>query len=76
MNCYPLSNLSVGDFGYIKEIKTQIDMKRRLYDLGLIPGTRVTCLQKSIFGDPVAFLIRGAVIALRGVDSKRIYIDK
>ena len=34
-------------------------------DLGLVPGTRIQALRQSPGGDPVAFNIRGAVIALR-----------
>lgn len=48
---------------------------RRLLDMGLIEGTRISCLQKSPAGDPVAYLIRGAVIALRSEDSSQILVD-
>lgn len=50
-------------------------MRRRLQDIGLIEGTKVKCLQKSPAGDPVAYLIRGAVIALRSEDSSNILIS-
>lgn len=50
-------------------------MKRRLQDLGLVEGTRVICVQKSPFGDPVAYAVRGAVIALRGEDAQRVLLD-
>ncbi len=49
-------------------------IRRRLLDLGMIPGTRVECLQKSPAGDPAAYLIRGAVIALRCEDSALVQI--
>ena len=44
-------------------------MRRRLLELGLVPGTRVTCAAVSPAGDPAAYLIRGAVIALRRKDA-------
>lgn len=47
----------------------------RLRDLGLIEGTRVECLMKSPLGDPSAYLIRGAVIALRRSDAGEVEID-
>lgn len=50
-------------------------MRRRLQDIGLIDGTEVVCLRKSPSGDPVAYLIRGAVIALRSEDSSKILIE-
>lgn len=45
---------------------------RRLNDLGLLPGTRVRCVLKSPLGDPTAYRIRDAVIAIRAADSRQI----
>jgi DtxR family Mn-dependent transcriptional regulator len=39
--------------------------RRRLLDLGIVPGTPVTSELSSVTGDPVAYLVRGALIALR-----------
>ena len=49
-------------------------MRRRLLDIGLVEGTNIECLQKSPAGDPVAYLIRGAVIALRAEDSAAVLV--
>jgi len=49
---------------------------RRLQDIGFIPGTAVTCLQRSPLGDPTAYRIRGTVIALRREDAKNILLAK
>lgn len=48
-------------------------IKSRLYDIGLIEGTEVTCVGRSPSGGIAAFLIRGAVIAIRDEDSGFIY---
>ena len=53
-----------------------VRVSRRLLDIGLIEGTDVACLQKSPAGDPVAYMIRGAVIALRAEDSANILVDR
>ena len=50
-------------------------MGRRLRDMGLVRGTPVRCLQVSPLGDPVAYLIRGAVVALRRADSRMIRVE-
>lgn len=70
-----LAALSVGQSAYVSEIEGEPAMCRRLMDLGLIQGTRVTCLAKSPAGDPVAYLIRGSVIALRGRDARGILLE-
>ena len=59
----------------IKKLLTEGTMRRRLQDIGLIEGTCVECLQKSPAGDPAAYLIKGAVIAIRSEDSQFIVIE-
>ncbi len=69
-----LSALPIGHTARIHALNSDSAMKRRLQDIGLIEGTKVQCLQKSPAGDPVAYLIRGAVIALRLEDCANIVI--
>ena len=64
-----LSSLRCGQSAVVRTIETQGAMRRRLQDIGLISGTRVECVGVSPLGDPAAYLIRGAVIALRREDS-------
>lgn len=70
LNCLP-----EGQSAYVTEIHTEPSMHRRLADLGLIPGTQVTCLYRSPAGDPTAYLIRSAVIALRNHDAAQIRVE-
>ena len=49
--------------------------RRRLMDLGLIPGTTVAAEIRSPAGDPTGYRIRGAVIALRSVQADQIQIE-
>lgn len=49
--------------------------RRRLLDLGILPGTRVKAEYISPSGDPTAFRIRGAVIALRSDQADLISIQ-
>lgn len=39
--------------------------RRRLLDLGIVPGTLISVELSAVGGDPRAFIIRGALIALR-----------
>jgi DtxR family Mn-dependent transcriptional regulator len=48
--------------------------RRRLLDLGLVPGTEVTAELVSALGDPVAYRIRGALIALRRAQAAHVEI--
>ena len=69
-----LDHLSEGQSAYVTELNHENSLRQRLQDLGLIQGTRVTCLCRSPAGDPVAYLIRGAVIALRNRDASNIKV--
>ena len=70
-----LSGLNLGQRALVLDINSNDGMRRRLQDLGLTKGTEVSCVQKSPLGDPVAYLIRGAVIALRHEDSSCVQIQ-
>ncbi|MCM1363730.1 MAG: ferrous iron transport protein A [Faecalibacterium sp.] len=70
-----LTSLNEGDFGIVDSVTARSSIRRRLQDIGLVKGTRVLCLQKSIFGDPVAYLVRDTVIAIRNEDAADITID-
>lgn len=70
-----LCGLGVGTSARVAEVAGERAMRRRLMDMGLIPGTRVTCVAASPAGDPSAYLIRGAVVALRGRDAMGIQVE-
>lgn len=72
---FALDRLPEGQSAYVTEVQNEPSMRRRLADIGLIRGTRVTCLCRSPAGDPAAYLIRGAVIALRSQDAAWIQVE-
>ena len=73
-NSKALSELGRGQQAVVTELKLFNHMRRRLQDIGLIEGTVVKCVGKSPLGDPTAYLIRGAVIALRIEEASQIMI--
>lgn len=74
-NILTLDCVSNGCTAKVKKLLSTGSMRRRLLDIGLIEGTRVKCLHRSPAGDPVAYLIRGSVIALRSEDSSKIVVE-
>ena len=71
---FRLSELMEDEICIVKSINASTDIRRRLQDMGLIPGTRVQCVFKSPYGDPTAYLIRGALVALRKKDAENILV--
>ena len=66
-----LNQLKPGEEAVVTSISGE---NRRLRDLGLIEGTKVKCVLKSPLGDPAAYKIRGAVIAIRREDAADIKV--
>ena len=69
-----LGQISVGEDAEVLEINSDAAMRRRFLDIGLTCGTRIKCLHQSPCGDPRAYLIRGAVIAIRNSDANDITV--
>ena len=59
----------------VAEVGGESAMRRRLLDLGLIPGTWVTCRGRAPAGDPAAYAFRGCVVALRAKDAAAVALE-
>lgn len=72
-----LSELNLGDEARVVGILPRCRgvQRRRLLDLGLIPGTRVKAELRAAGGDPSAYRIRGALMALRSEQADQIEIE-
>ena len=69
-----LNDIAPGQHAVVSRLQSTGSMRRRLLDIGLVENTDVECLGRSPGGDPSAFLIRGAVIAIRSEDCADILI--
>ncbi len=67
-----LGGLKAGQAATVRHLAAVGAMRRRLQDMGVIEGTRIECVGISPLGDPAAYLIRGAVVALRRQDASGI----
>ncbi|MBE6638716.1 MAG: ferrous iron transport protein A [Ruminococcaceae bacterium] len=67
--------LQKGQSAKIYKINTKGDLRRRLMDIGLRENSYVRCVLVSPPGDPKAFDICGALIALRKIDCMDILIE-
>lgn len=70
-----LDRLNDGDRVVVKSLCVKNDMRRRLRDIGVVEGAIIERICGSPFGDPVAFIIKGAVIALRNEVSEEIVVE-
>ncbi len=70
-----LSDVKVGEEVKVCGMLVSDDIKRRLYDIGLLPGTVIKVVMQSPFGEPVAYNVRGSIIAIRKEDTSKILVE-
>ena len=69
-----LDALPVGASAVVMALRST-GAQRRMLDLGFVPGSCVRALHVSPWSDPVAYGVRGAVIALRREDAGGVQIE-
>lgn len=67
-----MNKLPLGSKAKIASINATGSFKRRMQDLGFSCGTIVEAVHRSPSGNPVAYSVKGSVIALRNEDAKKI----
>jgi ferrous iron transport protein A len=70
----PLHLLPEGTRGIVRVMTSKGLIRRRMLDLGFTLDAEIEVLQKNPFGDPVAYLIRGVVIALRNEEAATLLV--
>ncbi len=72
-----LSDLIVGQKGRVIQLMPKLRgaERRRLMDLGMLPGTTIEAEMSSPMGDPVAYRVRDSLIALRKEQAHNIKIE-
>lgn len=69
-----LKDLKPGQRGVISSIKLKGLMRRKLLDMGVIPGVEVYVDKVAPFGDPIEIHLRGYALSLRKSDVDKIII--
>ena len=69
-----LDRLAVGQQASIVRLNAPEEFRTRLIALGFIPGGTVRAVLESPWGDPVAYEVCGAVIALRRADAQQVAV--
>lgn len=50
------------------------DLKRRLIDMGIIPGTKIQICKVAPLGDPIEVRLRGYQLSIRRADAANIFL--
>ena len=71
-----LDQLKMGRAATVTKIFSTNAERRRLLDLGILPGTPIENVMSSPLGDPVAYRVRNSVVALRREQARLIEIEE
>ena len=73
-----LSTLEIGEQAEVKGISHNCrgQQRRRLMDLGIIPGSNISAVIKSASGDPVGYRVMGTTIGIRKQHADYIFITR
>ena len=70
-----LSEIPIGQVVHVTHVAGVGSFRRRLMELGLVPGTRVELLRVAPLGDPLELLVRGASLSIRKAEASAIQVQ-
>ena len=69
-----LGELSVGARAVVESVDCDRAVRRRLLELGLLPGTTVEVMRRAPLGDPIELSLRGYRLSIRGDEARAIVV--
>jgi ferrous iron transport protein A len=70
-----LRQMQKNQSGTITAVKAGGDLGRRIREMGLVPGTRVTIQGRAPLFDPVALRVMGSTLSLRNNEADHIEVE-
>ncbi len=70
-----LADVSLGNIATVTNLHSSGVERRRMMDLGILPGAKIEVAMENPLGDPTAYNIRGAIIALRREQARLIEVS-
>ena len=71
----PLSELRPGDRARLTRVGGERGFRRRLMEMGILPGTEVRLVRSVGIGDLIELEVRGAYISLRLSEAKSLFLE-
>lgn len=70
-----LADLKPGQVGKVTSLESFGALRRRIIDMGIIPGTLITMKKVALLGDPIEINLRGYNLSIRKADARRIKVE-
>ena len=71
----PLSELRPGDRARLTRVGGERGFRRRLMEMGILPGTEVRLVRSVGIGDLIELEVRGAYISLRMSEAQSLFLE-
>jgi Fe2+ transport system protein FeoA len=71
-----LDHMRAGSRGRVASIRGDGQIRRRLLEMGLCPGTELQLIRRAPLGDPIELKIRGYLLSVRGDHARHVVIDQ
>lgn len=70
-----LDHVLPGGIGIVKRVGGERAFRRRLMELGLLPGTEVRVVRVAPLGDPIELKVRGCSLSIRAAEAQGISVE-
>ena len=70
-----LKDLKPGEKGKITKVSGQGLIRRRILDMGVIPGSEIKVERVAPLGDPIEVRVKGYYLSLRQSEAANIYVE-
>ena len=70
-----LNEFSVGQRGVVKIVVGEGRIRRRLFDMGVTPGTEIYLRKVAPLGDPIEINLRGYELTLRKTEAEHVVME-
>jgi ferrous iron transport protein A len=71
-----LNRVNPGKKARIIQIKGKGSARRRILDMGMVPGAEIEVIKRAPLGDPIEFKIKGYNITLRKKEAEQIIVQE
>lgn len=75
MNATTLDDLKPGESATVASVEGENQIARRLMEMGVVPGSRVSLVKSAPFGDPIEIRVRGFNLAIRREEARQILVE-
>jgi ferrous iron transport protein A len=70
-----LNMLEIGQRARVIQVKGRGSSRKRLLDMGMVPGTVLSVTKKAPLGDPVDFKLKGYNLSLRKQEAEMVIVE-